>query len=77
MKYYYDRTAPLLIVAEPSFDAVPVEIEEGFGGFIVGLGNILQEMEQLTSTEGSPEDSGQRLAELFQDKISDLIEDLS
>jgi hypothetical protein len=77
MSYYYDRTAPLLLTDEASFDAVPVAVTPEFGAFIIGMGKILAEMEKVAETAGSPEDTAQMLSELYEQKCHDLVSELS
>lgn len=65
MQYYFDRTVPLFLTTEGSFDAVPVNIDEGLAGFVIELQNIVTRMTANMAEYGSPEDSAQQLADEF------------
>jgi hypothetical protein len=65
MQYYFDRNAPLYIVDQPDFDAVPVNIERHAGQFFIELSSIIEGMKDTMSRMGSPEDSAQELADLL------------
>ena len=66
---YFDVTRPLYLSREPSFDGVPVQIEDDIVDFIEDLTTLLLTMQGRIYEAGAPEDYAQKLAESF---ITDL-----
>ncbi len=69
MKLYYDRTDPLRIVSEPSFDAIPVTIDPETAELIFELRAALQHLVTIEEGLGAPEDSAQEAASWFENEL--------
>ncbi len=71
MQYYFDRTVPLFLTTEGSFDAVPVAVDPDVAKFVTELQGIVVSMTANMAEYGSPEDSAQQLADEFLIAIQD------
>ena len=69
MQYYFDRTVPLFLTTEGSFDAVPVQVDEDLAGFIAELQCIVSTITDRMPEYGSPEDSAQQIADVFLSQV--------
>lgn len=65
MNVYFDRTAPLFIVEEPSFDAVAVEVPESTLTYVKTAAAILVKMQHAIDNAPAPEESAQNLANIL------------
>ena len=63
MQYYFDRTLPMFLTTEGSFDAVPVALDDDIAGFVVELTGVVARIEANMAEYGAPEDSAQQLAD--------------
>ena len=63
MQYYFDRTDPLFIRREDSYNGVPIDIEPGIGEFMCELRDIFEDVRNQFNTVGAPEDSAQFLTQ--------------
>ena len=70
MKAYFDRTAPLFIVKEPSFDAIAVEVPESVIAFVEKVAGVIKDVDAAIDVASAPEESAQDLADLLTDLIS-------
>lgn len=69
MQYYFDRTAPLFITQNPSYDAIPVTVNPDFAQFILELEGAVEQTKDNFNNFGAPEDSAQDLVNLFEDYV--------
>lgn len=65
MKMYFDRTAPLYLVEEGSFDAVMVDAPESTLTYVKKVAEIIKKMEHAIDEASAPEESAQNLANLL------------
>lgn len=66
MRAYYDRTQPLFLCGDASFDGVPVEAPESMVTFLRTLREIQIRLQDTADFGGAPEDIGQQF-------IDDLV----
>ena len=65
MKVYFDRTLPMFLSEESTFDGHLVDIDEEVGNIVLTFGRVLKLMEEHIYNAGAPEDSAQELADTF------------
>lgn len=70
MQYYFDRTNPLFLSQDASFEAVRVDVTPEFAQFVLEFQSILEDVRRMADVSGAPEDSAQQLAEYFQDRVT-------
>ncbi len=71
---YFDRTAPMLLTTEASFDGIEVDVPEGAALFAHDMGGLLKAMQVEIEDSGAPEDSNQALADMYVIGIAALLE---
>ena len=71
MLAYFDRTEPYYLTKEQQFDGNPVEIPEGVIEMLDRRKVTLEKMEEAIFSESGPEDSAQRLADLFMELLNE------
>ena len=70
---YFDATAPLLLVAEQSFDGYAVDVDNGVAEVVFMLNEVLVDMRERIYESGAPEDYAQELAEDYVARIRSIL----
>ena len=71
MKYYFDRTTPLFIQPEPTFDGYEVQMDGDIAQFLLELRDIFESVNRKANDTGAPEDHVQEWAEELEARIKD------
>ena len=72
MSVYFDRTLPLFLTNEASFDAVQVDVDERTVAFISDLNDLVKSINEVILVSGAPEDYNQSHAELFAEGLVEI-----
>jgi len=73
MKAYFDITAPLFIVTEPSFDAYPVELSAKTLKKITELNELIARIRLTSDIGGAPEDTAATLAQMLEAGLKEIL----
>lgn len=73
MNVYLDLTTPLFIVREPSFDAVPVQMDGRYVEFLEAIAAMIKEVKEAEISGGAPEDAAQDRADIITRHIAGVL----
>lgn len=69
MKAYFDRTNPVFLSPNPSFEGVEVEVPGIVFNVLASREETQRRMAEAIDNAGAPEDSAQTLADLYVDLL--------
>jgi hypothetical protein len=73
MNVYLDLTTPLFVVKEPSFDAVPIQMNSRYVEFLDAVAAMIKEVKAAEISGGAPEDNAQQRADLITKHIEGIL----
>ncbi len=74
MSIYFDRTLPLFLTDEPTYNGVAVDVDVDSLQMVIDLNALVKQMAEAITETGSPEDYNQELAEMFTAGLKEIWE---
>ena len=76
MKLYFDRTLPMFLAEDPTFDGHAVEVDDRIASLVLLLGDAISAVYLKIDLAGAPEDTAQELADGFMGYVNEALEEL-
>jgi hypothetical protein len=73
MKAYFDRNLYLYISREPTFDGIPVEVDEQVVTAVTHMRRLEESIEQMIDESAAPEESNQAICDEFANGVKLLF----
>ena len=77
MTIYFDRTLPMYLTSEPSYNGIAVNIDTEALQFVIDMNQLLTQMEARINESGAPEEYNQELAEQYVAGLNEIWENHS
>jgi hypothetical protein len=76
-RVFFDREAPLFYtIGDESFFGIEVQVDRSKAEFLAKLNTLVEQTRLSFLQETAPEDSNQRLSDLFIDEVTNIIEEM-